>query len=306
MTIDETGTHASPTLASMERSFQRSLAALNRTERTRQTYRAALRALGHFLDAQGMPVEVAAIRREHVEAFMADLLTRRTPKTALTYYASLGVFFQWLIEEGEIRESPMRHMHPPHVPETLAPVLSDDEVRRLLRACEGTSFEDRRDLAMIRLFLDTGMRRAELTGITLDDLDLDVGVARVFGKGQRWRVCPFGNKTGLALDRYIRQRERQRLSDLPQLWLGRSGPLSLNAVTEIIKERGKRAKIAGLHPHLFRHFFASAFLAAGGQETDLLTLAGWRSRAMLQRYGAAAAAERAKAAHKKLGILDRF
>ncbi len=76
------------------------------------------------------------------------------------------------------------------------------------------------------------------------------------------------------------------------------------------EQRSMRARIgAGLppiHPHQFRHGFAHAFLAAGGQETDLMRLAGWSSRAMLQRYGAAAADERARDAYRKLSPMDRL
>jgi integrase len=68
---------------------------------------------------------------------------------------------------------------------------------------------------------------------------------------------------------------------------------------------GKKVGIAALHPHTFRHTFAASWLAAGGQEGDLLKIAGWRSSAMLQRYGAASADKRALDAHKKFSPGDR-
>jgi hypothetical protein len=87
-------TDTSPLLTSLQRSFQRSLAALNRTPRTRNTYAAALRAFVAFLVANRMPQTAAGVQREHVESFIADVLERRAPTTALTYYASLSVFFR--------------------------------------------------------------------------------------------------------------------------------------------------------------------------------------------------------------------
>jgi site-specific recombinase XerD len=116
-------------------------------------------------------------------------------------------------------------MRPPTVDFT-PPVLSVDEARRLLAVCEGKSFLARREMAMLRLLLDTGIRRAELAALTIADVDINDGVATVFGKGRRVRIVPFGRKTGQALDRYLRVRATHRLSDRPELWLGKGGPVS--------------------------------------------------------------------------------
>ena len=78
----------------------------------------------------------------------------------------------------------MATMHPPHVPETPPPVLREDDLRKILDACAGTDFEERRDNAIIRLFLDTGMRRGELAGLHVEDVDFDQDVAIVLGKGR--------------------------------------------------------------------------------------------------------------------------
>ena len=75
------------------------------------------------------------------------------------------------MDDGELDRSPMEKMSPPAVPEQPVPVLDDDELARLLETCAGNTFENRRDTAIIRLFLDTGMRAGELVGLTLDDID---------------------------------------------------------------------------------------------------------------------------------------
>jgi integrase/recombinase XerC len=98
----------------------------------------------------------------------------------------------------------MINMKRPLVPEEPPPILTGDQLRAMLKTCNGTGFEDRRDTAIIRLFVDAGMRLAELTGLTLDDVDLDMRVADVIGKGRRPRPCPFGAKTAQAIDRYLR------------------------------------------------------------------------------------------------------
>src|SRR5204862_114949 len=81
------------------------------------------------------------------------------PATASNRFRALQVFFGWLAEEGEIKVSPMVNMKPPHVPEEPPQVLTEEQLRRLLRACEGREFEARRDMAIIRMLLDCGMRR---------------------------------------------------------------------------------------------------------------------------------------------------
>jgi site-specific recombinase XerD len=87
-------------------------------------------------------------------------LSATAPSSAAISYRSLQQLFKWLDDEGEISGSPMVKMHPPIIPNSRVPVLSDDQVRGLLAACSGKDFRDRRDAAIIRLFLDTGMRLA--------------------------------------------------------------------------------------------------------------------------------------------------
>src|SRR5439155_11077716 len=136
-------------------SFRRSLLAENRAPRTVQTYLEALRLFGDYVVGQGMPTEIAHIRRDHVESFIAELLVRFKPATASNRYRALQVFFKWAIDEGELRDSPMRNMKPPIIPENPPAVLSVAQLETLLKSCSGRSFEDRRDTAIIRVLLDT-------------------------------------------------------------------------------------------------------------------------------------------------------
>jgi site-specific recombinase XerD len=197
-------------------------------------------------------------------------------------------------------------MTAPTIPVTPVLVADDDTLRKLLKACEGKEFVDRRDMAMIRLLVDSGLRRGELAGMTVDDLDLERDLVHVIGKGRRPRAVPFGAKTGQALDRYMRTRAIHSQSSSPALWLGIRGPVTGSGVAQILETRCAKAGIERLHPHQLRHVFAHRWLADGNGETDLMALTGWRSRAMLSRYAASAAAERARDPHRRAALGDRL
>jgi site-specific recombinase XerD len=267
----------------------------------------AVTQLDAWLEDHGHTRDPTRLERAHVEGFVGHMLDTRSSATAKQRYMSLRSFFAWMVEEQEIDRSPMEKMKPPKVEEKPPPILTPDELQALITACSGRSFDDRRDAAMVMLLADTGMRASELVGLTTGDLDLDLGVAHVIGKGGKHRAAPFGNQTTLALDRYLRSRPQHSHARREPLFLGKRGPITRSGLGQIVKKRGLQAGIDGMYPHLLRHTFVHRWLASGGQEGDVVRILGWSRKSaaqMLDRYGASAATERAFEAHRRFGPVD--
>jgi site-specific recombinase XerD len=234
-------------------SFVRALKRDNLSPNTIATYGTALRQLAEFLAAHGYPTDVRRIAARHIDEWIVDLLERHQPATAHNRFRGAERFFNWYAETDESFASPMRGMRPPRLPE-YPRVLGLDRLEDLVRACQGRAFEDRRDLALVRVFFDSGARRAEVANLRYSptdradrDLDLTRGTVRVVGPGRRERIVSLDNNTVTALDDYLRARRGHPRADLPWLWLGKQGRLTDSGVGRALRQRGMRAGILDLH-----------------------------------------------------------
>jgi site-specific recombinase XerD len=237
---------------------------------------------GRWLVARGRPATLDELTRSAIREWLAELVeSGKAPGTVRTRWKGLHRFCGWLVAEDELAVNPMAGLSAPDAPAPPVPVLSDDELATLIKACQGKRWYDRRDEAVIRFLLDTGVRVSELCGLTTADVDLDREMAMVTGKGRKVRPVYYGTRTARALDRWQRERRKHRWAHVAAYFLGR------------------------LHPHRFRHTFAHDYLLAGGEGTDLKRLAGWSSDVMLERYGASGADVRAREAAKRLRRGDR-
>ncbi len=246
----------------------------------------------------------------------ADAITRRSVRrwltsmadngmaaaTQQTRYTMLDIFCKWLVREEILTSNPMQGMTRPAASPIPVEPYSPGEIAALLTTCGGWKFVQTRDAAMIRMLTVTGMRRSELAGIRLDRIDFEQRVIAILGKGRgggKWRVVPYDQEAATALRRYMRMRRGHKAAESEMLWLGERGALTSHAIDQMLKRRAKQAGVADVHSHRFRNTFATNWLADGGGELALQTLAGWTSGTMIKRYTAARAEATALAEYRR-------
>jgi integrase len=247
------------------------------------------------------------LTRAAAQAFVADLLEGgQEAATVHSRLKGLRLFSAWLTAEGELSMDPLVGMRSPRIDAKVVDALSEDQLRRLIKACAGRGLQDRRDEALVRLMAETGARAGEVVGLTTADVDLARGLVTIRrGKGGKGRVVPIGPQTALAIDRYLRARRAHRLAEGGPLWLGGGGKtFGYHGLDGALKARARAAGIEGFHCHLLRHTFATRWKEARGSDDGLMAVAGWSSRTMIDRYAGAAAASRAADEARALGLGD--
>ena len=162
------------------------------------------------------------------------------------------------------------------------PIVSDEVLTKLLKTRSGTALEDRRDTAMLRIFLDTGCRLSEITNLKLADVDLGHQTVTVRGKGNRVRSTVFGEKTYKALDRYLRQLERERPERTADpdgwLWIGKQGSDETprghgRSAPHVRRRRRTPASLAPAAPHVRPRMAVGAGTRGGSHGPSRLEVA---------------------------------
>lgn len=299
-------------LEPMIRSHQLELARLGKSPKTLKIYREAAQWFAAELLLTGCedppldPVDDwAEVTRDHFRAWSARMFDRGYADSYVSnQWRALQAFMKFFAEEEDL-PNPMLGMKPPTVKDKPVPVFAQADLDALLATAKGRDFTDRRDLALMLMLRDTGIRLAELAGLDLDHIDVVEREAIVTGKGDKTRTIKFGYDTARALDRYLRERAK-RLKDsaklgpeLPALWIGPKGRLTDSGIYQIVERRGEQAGVK-VNPHRFRHHFSHTWLDRGGAEGDLMELNGWDSPQMLRRYGRSAASARARRGYDRV------
>lgn len=302
-------------LAVLLQSWQLSLRAERKSAQTLKTYTYGAKAFIAWMREQPEPIPVADVQRAHIAEWVTWLQDKELlPNTVNNRYRALQQWFNFLLEEEEIDQHPMTKMKPPKPEVPRVDVVPEDGLKRLLNTCRGKLFRHVRDNAIVRLFIEAGPRLSDVADMKVNDVEFGQDVIWVKSKGEKHRGIPFGPKTALALDKYIRARSRHPMAGRPELWLGaspagtvaRRPPMTSSGIASMIKRRCVEAKIPHIHPHKLRHTFATSYLDAGGNESDLQRLMGHTSRQMVQRYTDTTAQKRAREAHRKMGLAERL
>jgi site-specific recombinase XerD len=297
-----------PTLPDYLVGFESDLVARNRAPQTVTTYLKAAHQFIAWLEDQGHSTEANEVSANDVRGWLGHLHSRVAPATVAQRFRSLQQFMNFVVSEGDsgLAASPMARLKPPSVPEKPIPILSAADLGALRRTCTSTDFESRRDAAILELFIDTGARLGEIADARLEDLDTRAKRLLVVVKGRHTREKTFSDHAVKVLERYLRARKSHPNADSDFLWVGKRGRLKSQGVRRVLERRAREAGLDHIHPHQFRHTFAHRFLMAGGNDSELMTLMGWRSRAMLDRYGAVAATERAIDSYQRLSRAGRL
>jgi site-specific recombinase XerD len=243
------------------------------------------------------------LQPDHVRAFFDYLLAepvrfggqapnaRRpiTPHGLHRYYRALRTFFNWLEAElGRFLEgwvNPMTRVKAPKLPVRPIPCLTSEQVRRLIEAVRASDRNRDRNLAMVLILLDKGLRASELLGLTLDDWDWATGTLIIRrAKGGKFRQVVLHPTANQALKKYVFGSRPE--SDARELFLSEEGvPLQYDGLRMVLRRLGEAAGIPGLRPHLLRHTFALHWVTAGGSLHELQALLGHSSPVMSLQYG---------------------
>jgi integrase/recombinase XerD len=255
---------------------------------TLAAYRRDMRGFAQWLQTCHSKTLEEALQTD-VETYLAHRFAHHTkPRSAARYLSTLKRFFRWLARERRISADPTLKLEGPKLPRPLPKSLSERDVEHLLTVADLHTPHGLRDKAMLETLYATGLRVSELVGLKLLNVNLDAGVLRVTGKGNKERLVPLGEEALLWLARYLKQARptllNRQLSDalfVTQLGKG----MSRQAFWYLIKRRAKSARLdPRLSPHTLRHAFATHLLNHGADLRVVQMLLGHADISTTQIY----------------------
>jgi integrase/recombinase XerD len=259
---------------------------------TLEAYRSDLLQFGAHLERTG--AEALAVGHGDLAEFVSGLAAGSDdrppvkPATLQRKVACLRSFYRHLRRQELLADDPTVHLHAPRQSRKLPQVLSRDEVAQLLEQPKGTDPATLRDRALLEVMYACGLRASEATGLEMSDIDLEAGVLRARGKGNKERLVPVGSTAAAALTAYLK-RGRPRLAGdrlQPKLFLNhRGGGLTRQGLYKIVQRHARSAGLASkMSPHTLRHTFATHLLAGGCDLRSLQEMLGHADIATTQLY----------------------
>ena len=259
------------------------------SESTGKGYAGDLKGLALFLEEKEV-TQWSQTTPDHLSSYIHRLNTEGIkPSTISRKLAAIRMFFRYLKKEKIIKEDPGTFLDTPKAQLLLPKVLSQTEMGKVLDSLEPPKdLADLRDLAIMELLYASGLRVSELTGLELNDVNLDLHYLRCLGKGNKERIVPIGNKAIEALRNYLTAARPLWLKTGREktVFISRQGkPLSRQWIWRIIKDRAKKAGIEKpVSPHTFRHSFATHLLVGGADLRSVQELLGHADVSTTQVY----------------------
>ena len=250
-------------------------------------YRVDLEHFGLFLEGLGNP-EPESLSRAQVSDYILLLKQAYARRTIRRRFSALNSFFRFLLAKGEIRRHPLAGFDLPQLDKNLPGVLSIAEIKSLLAAPDPETTLGERDKVMFEVLYGAGLRVSELVGLELQQINFNLGVITVIGKGNKERIIPLPLPIIRNLRDYIGKGRQKLLKGQSStfLFLNRSGkPLSREGFWKTIRRYARKAGITQeVYPHLLRHSFATHLLSGGADLRIVQTLLGHADLATTQIY----------------------
>lgn len=266
------------------------------SKNTALAYRTDLKTYLNFLENKKINYET--ITHLEITDFLWHLKTLKfKPRSIYRMIESIRQFYKFLISENYIKTDPTIYLTVPKVPKILPDMLTNEEVTKLLNSVSGNDKISVRNRAMLELLYATGLRVSELINLKFSNIDIDECYVKIFGKGNKERLVPFGQKAQLYLKRYLRTRNNKTSEFVFLTKLNK--PISRIEFWRQLKQISIKAGITkNITPHILRHSFATHLLTGGADIRFVQEMLGHSSISTTQIY-THISQERLKEQHKK-------
>jgi integrase/recombinase XerD len=252
----------------------------NLTQTTLKCYAERLAYLLEYASKIGTPLE--KLSQRDIQTYLMSIMDKVSAATVNGRIRVFKVFYKHLINEGLIKTNPMQNIKLVRAERKIKPVLTPEEIGRVLGSFNRKFFYGARNYCMVLLTYDSMVRLNELLTIRLSDVDLNAKLIKVYGKGRKERHVPFSDRTATVLHTYLIRFRKSASGDL--LFPMKNGKqITQRRAHRIFSLAGEKVGIY-IHPHLVRHSSASQFIRMGGNPSVLQKILGHSSLLVTQRY----------------------